>query len=157
MQQQSTSAPPSCAAARQLTTFVYMSRVYTVAPALLMHFEPNRTRPDSNRKPNTEPKQSNHLPTYLPTCRIHTKNATDDYNCHVLTLFHCECPYHTSVHTNGLAELNSGGPSVYQCNAMRCDAMRFDAMRSLLAAYLAELNLLLLISYVYAHRMYGGC
>ena len=85
--------------------------------------------------------------------RMVTMNATDGYNCHVLAL----CPAlrmnaYTSACTHGLVELNSGGPSVCQCHAMRCDAMgmrchavcdamRCDGLTSVgLAIYLTELN-----------------
>ena len=48
-------------------------------------------------------------------------------------------PLRMPICTHGVAEPNSGGPSVYQYNAMRW----------LVAICLAELNLL----YVYAHGM----
>ena len=68
-----------------------------------------------------------------------------------LPSFTNECSY-ICVYTHELVELNSGGPSVCQCHAMRCDAMgmrchavcdamRCDGLTSVgLAIYLTELN-----------------
>ena len=59
-----------------------------------------------------------------------------------LPSFTNECSY-ICVYTHGLVELNSGGPSVCQCHAMRCDAMGWDVMWWAdfgLAIYLTELN-----------------
>ena len=75
-----------------------------------------------------------------------------------LPSFTNECSY-ICVYTHGLVELNSGGPSVCQCHAMRCDGMRChavcDAMRcdGLTSVWpYTSLN-----SIGYVCTSYGGC